>query len=171
MSNATTGATSIINQAIESVVGMINGLSPFATMTRGALGTGNYLSCEIGPTTPEIVFLDKNQYIPIDFTINGKHTDLLTLSDTMNSIHETLTMLREYPNGSKWEIVDITTMTEPQIIGREDNNAWIMASALLVKVATFTPEPSPEPEPEPDPEPDQETDDQEPGPEPAAEQE
>lgn len=160
--------TSIINQAIEAVIGLINGRSPFAIMTRGALGTGNYLSCEIGPTTPEIVFLDKNQYIPIDFTINGKNENLLTLSDTMNGIHEYLTMLREYPNGGNWEIVDITTQTEPQIIYREDNNAWVMASALLVKVATFTPEPTPETEPEPDPEPDQET---EPGTEPAAEQE
>ena len=161
-------ATSIINQAIEAVIRLINGLSPFATMTRGALGTGNYLSCEIGPTTPEAVFLDKNKYIPVDFTINGKHSNLLTLSDTMNGIHESLTMLREYPAGNNWEIVDITTYTEPQIIYREDNNAWVMASALLVKVATSIPEPSPETEPEPDPEPDQET---EPGTEPAAEQE
>jgi hypothetical protein len=31
-------------------------------------------------------------------------------------------------------------MTEPQVIGRESSNNWIMASALLVKVATYTPE-------------------------------
>lgn len=157
MSEQTTGATSIINQAVEAVAGLINGLSLFATMTRGALGTGNYLSCEIGPTSPEIVFLDKNKYIPIDFTINGKNDDLLTLSDAMNHIHESLTMLREYPSGDNWEIVDISTMTEPQIIAREDNNAWIMASALTVNVYTFiTPEPTPEPDPEPEPADDQE---------------
>ena len=165
MSNTTTGATSIINQVMESVAGLINGLSPalFATMTRGALGTGNYLACEIGPTSPEAVFLDKNKYIPIDFTINGKNTDLLILSDAINRIHEYLTMLREYPSGDNWEIVDISTMTEPQIIAREDNNAWIMASALTVNVYTFTPEPTPEPvppEPEQDPEPEP-ADDQE----------
>lgn len=157
MSEQTTGTTSIINQAVEAVAGLINGLSLFATMTRGALGTGNYLSCEIGPTSPEIVFLDKNKYIPIDFTINGKNDDLLTLSDAMNHIHESLTMLREYPSGDNWEIVDISTMTEPQIIAREDNNAWIMASALTVNVYTFiTPEPTPEPDPEPEPADDQE---------------
>ena len=159
MSEPTTGATSVINQAVEAVAGLINGLSLFAIMTRGALGTGNYLSCEIGPTSPEIVFLDKNKYIPIDFTINGKNDDLLTLSDAMNHIHESLTMLREYPSGDNWEIVDISTMTEPQIIAREDNNAWIMASALTVNVYTFIPEPTPEPvSPEPEPEP---ADDQE----------
>ena len=54
----------------------------------------------------------------------------------MNTIHESLTMATEYPDGYNWEIVDITTLTEPQMVGREDSNEWLMASALLVKVAT-----------------------------------
>ena len=68
--------------------------------------------------------------------INGKHTSLQTLTDAMNLIHESLTMLTSYPSETNWEIVDITTLTEPQVIGREDNNSWMMASALLVKVGT-----------------------------------
>lgn len=142
MSNTATGSTSVLNQATEAVAGLINGLSLFATMTRGALGTGNYIAFEIGPTAPDTVFLNKGQYIPIDFTINVKHINLLTLSDAMNRIHEYLTMLREYPAGNGWEIVDITTTTEPQIIAREDNNAWVMASALAVKVYMHAPEPA-----------------------------
>ena len=131
---------SIINLAIESVIDLIDALGLFATISRGALGTGNGLCCEIGPTSPETVFLDKHQYIPVDLTINGKHNDLQTLSDAMNKIHESLTMAFSYPYGDGWEIVDITTMTEPQIIAREDSNQWIMASALLVKVATLEPD-------------------------------
>ena len=127
---------SIINQAIESVMDLIDALSLFAPITRGALSTGNSLSCEIGPTNPETVWFDKNQYIPIDLTINGKHENLQTLSDSMNLIHESLTMMRTYPNGSGWEIVDIATQTEPQVIGREQDNRWMMASALNVKVET-----------------------------------
>ncbi len=130
---------SIINQAIEAVIGIINGMNLFARMTRGALGTVNSLSCEIGPTTPETVWFDKNQYIPIDLTINGKHNDLQVLSDSMNLIHENLTMMRSYPSGNKWQITDIATLTEPQVIGRENDNRWMMASALLVRVATITP--------------------------------
>lgn len=131
---------SILNQAIEAVMDLIDALSLFAPITRGALGTGDSLSCEIGPTSPETVWLDKNKYIPVDLTINGKHGNLQTLSDSLNLIHENLTMMREYPTGSKWQIVDITTLTEPQVIGREQDNRWIMASALSVKVATFTPD-------------------------------
>ena len=126
----------IINAAVESVMDLIDGLNLFALITRGALGTGNGISCEVGPSGPEAVFLDKNQYIILDLTINGKHTNLQTLSDSMNQIHQELTMLHEYPSGEDWNIVDITTLTEPQIIGREDNNSWMMASALNVKVET-----------------------------------
>ena len=130
---------SIINQAIEAVAGIINGMGLFAPITRGALGTEESLSCEIGPTTPETVWLDKNQYIPVDLTINGKHSNLQTLSDTMNLIHENLTMRTDYPAGGRWQITDIATQTEPQVIGREQDNRWMMASSLSVRVATFTP--------------------------------
>ena len=129
-------STTVIDQAVEAVAGLINGLSLFSSIYRGALGTGNGLCCEVGPTRPETVFLDKNKYIPVDLTINGKHDNLLTLTEAMNKIHESLTMLKTYPSAASWEIVDITTMTEPQIIGREDSNQYIMASSLFVKVAT-----------------------------------
>ena len=90
-------STSILNQAIEAVMALIDALGLFATITRGALGTGDGITCEIGPSSPEIVWLDKNQYIPIDLTINGKHQNLQTLSDAMNLIHERLTMMFDYP--------------------------------------------------------------------------
>lgn len=130
-------SNSILNQAIEAVMDMIDALSLFAPITRGALSAGNSLSCEIGPTTPETVWLDKNKYIPIDLTINGKHENLQTLSEAMNLIHENLTMSRVYPAGDDWQITDIATQTEPQVIGREQDNKWMMASALSVRVATL----------------------------------
>ena len=147
-------STSRINLAVEAVMDLIDGLDLFALISRGALGTGNGLACEVGPTSPEAVYLDKHQYIPIDLTINGKHDDLELLMDTMNLIHEELTMRRSYPSGNGWQVVDITTMTEPQIIAREDSNQWVMASALLVKMATSAVIPPPDP-PEPPEEPEE----------------
>ena len=138
---------SIINQAVEYVMDLIDALDLYAKISRGALGINEGLCCEIGPTSPETVWLDKNQYIPIDLTINGKYENMETLSDAMNMIHESLTMMTDYPSGDNWQITDIATMSEPQIIGRENGNAWIMASALTVKVATITPDPTPD-EPE-----------------------
>lgn len=130
-------STSIINQALWKVMDLIDALSLYSTISRGALGTGNSLVCEVAPSSPSEVYLDKNQYITVDLTINGKHSDLEVLSDSMNLIHESLTMLKEYPYSENWQIVDIVTLTEPQIIGREENNDWIMASSLGVKVLTM----------------------------------
>ena len=128
---------SIINQAVEAVMDLIDALGLFSPITRGALGTGDGIVCEVGPTSVEIVWMDKNQYIPVDLTINARNSNLQTLSDAMNRIHEALTMRTQYPSGDDWEIVDVSTLTEPQMVGREDSNEWLMASALLVKVATL----------------------------------
>lgn len=126
----------IINQAVEAVMDLIDGLGLFAPIYRGPLGTDNGLCCEIGPTTPDEVYLDKNRYIPIDLTINGKHENLETLSEALNTIDEALTMRTSYPATATWKIVDISTGTEPQLVTREDSNQYVMASALLVKVET-----------------------------------
>ena len=126
-------ATSAINQVMEAVIGLMNATTPFATVTRGALPTGNGLTCEIGPTTPDIIYMDKNIVVPLDVTLNGKHANLMTLSDAMNKIHSSLTRATSYPSAASWQIIDITNQNLPQIIGREQNNEWLMASALSVK--------------------------------------
>ena len=131
-------SSSIINQAVEAVMDLIDALDLYTTISLGALGTGNDLVCGIGPSGADEVYMDKNQFIVLDFTLNGKHTDLQTLSDALNKIHEELTMMHEYPSAEGWQIIDIQTITLPQQIGREDSNAWVMASSLAVKLATYT---------------------------------
>ena len=127
-------STSIINLAIESVMDMIDGLKLYAPITRGALGIGNSLCCEIAPSMPESVFLDKNLYIPLTLAINGKHDDLQTLSDALNNIMDTLSRRTEYTSGNGWQIVDITNGNAPRVIGREDNNTWVMACDIVIKI-------------------------------------
>jgi hypothetical protein len=129
-------SATIIGQAVEAVIRMMNTLGLFATVTRGALPAGAGITCEVGPSVPSEVYLDKNKYIPLDLTINGKNKNLQTLTDAMDKIHEELTFARSYPSGDEWQIVDITTATEPQRIGREENNDWLMASSLTVKIET-----------------------------------
>lgn len=134
--SSVSASTSIINRAVESVMDLIDELGLYSTISRGALGTGNGLACEVAPSATEEVYLDKNQYIVLDLTLNGKHTNLQTLSDTLNGIHESLTFMKSYPSGSDWKILDITTLTEPQVIAREESNSWMMASSLAVKIET-----------------------------------
>ena len=124
--------TSVINEVLEAVIGLMNATNPFSTVTRGALPTGQGITCEIGPTTPLETYMDKNSDIPLDVTLNGKHANLETLSDALNTIHSALTRATQYPEGQRWQIVDITTQTLPDIVDREQNNVWLMASALSV---------------------------------------
>ena len=127
-------STSKINLAVESVITLINAMDNFATMTRGALGISNSLSCEIAPSNAAEVYYDKNAYLTITLALNGKHSNLQTLSDTLNNIMDTLTRKKSYPSGDGWEIVDITNGNLPRVIGREEQNLWLMACDLVVKL-------------------------------------
>jgi hypothetical protein len=132
--NAMPASTSVLNLAIESVMDLIDGLHPFANITRGPLGISDSLSCEIAPSTTESVFMDKESYTPLTLALNGKHSNLQVLSDTLNNIMDTLTRLKSYPTGNGWQIVDITNGNLPRVIGREENNSWVMACDLVVKI-------------------------------------
>jgi hypothetical protein len=125
---------SILNDAVEAVMDMIDGLGLYAQITRGALGIGNSLSCEIAPSVPSEVYMDKESYIPLTLALNGKHDNLQTLSDTLNTIVDNLSSRTEYTSGEGWQIVDISAGNLPRIIGREDNNQWLMAGDLTVKI-------------------------------------
>ena len=127
-------STSVLNLAIEAVMTEIDKLHSYSPITRGAMGTGNGLACEIAPSNTETVFMDKNSYEPVTLALNGKDFDLRLLSDTINNILDTLSRMKTYPSGDGWEIVDITKGILPRIIGREDNNAWLMAADLVVKI-------------------------------------
>lgn len=133
MSEPTYKATSVINQVLEAVIAMMQATKPFATITRGALPTAQGITCEIGPSTVQTTYMDKNTFVPLDVTINGKHPNLMTLSDALNKIHSSLTRAREYPSAASWQITDIENLNLPQVIGREQNNDWLMASSLSVK--------------------------------------
>jgi hypothetical protein len=127
----------VIDAAIDATIAMMNALNPFASVTRGALPTGNGIVCEISPTSNAEIYLDKGARIPIDLTLNGKHKNLQTLSNTLNEIHDALTKIHDpaqYPSGTGWKIVDMWTSVYPRIIGRENDNKWIMASSLTVNL-------------------------------------
>lgn len=129
-------SSSIVNQAVESVMDVIDSMGNFSLIRRGALGTEPGLVCEVSPSTVDAVFMDKNSYIFLDLTLNGKHSNLETLSDTLNNISDYLTRLKAYGSGNGWEIVDITkgSPSEASVIEREQNGFWVMASGLIIKL-------------------------------------
>ena len=129
-----TGAASWLNAAIESVMDLIDALGNYATITRGALGIGNGICCEIAPSSAQEVYLDKNAYFSITLALNAKHNDLQTVSDTLNGIMDSLTRRTEYPTGTGFQIVDITNVMMPHVIGRDDKNLWLMACDIGIQI-------------------------------------
>lgn len=127
-------ATSALGQAVEAVIGLMNATHPFAAVTRGALPTGTGLTCEPAMGGLVELHMDKNTVVPLHVVLNGKHHDMRVLSDAMNGIHSALTRAKAYPSGESWQIVDIENYSIPSVIGREDNNDWLMAGTLLVKI-------------------------------------
>lgn len=125
-------ANSAVNQVVEAVIGLMNDQHPYAAVTRGALPVGAGIAVEIDPTMPEAMHMDKNTVIPLDVVINAKHPNYLILTDTLIGIHAALTRATSYPVSGAWQIIDINTYTLPRIIGREQNNDWLAASALRV---------------------------------------
>ena len=124
---------STINAVIAAVIGLMNATHPFATVTRGALPTGPGITCESDPSSFAQLHMDKNSTVSLGLVLNGKHGNLKTLSDGLNDIHSALTRAKAYPSGESWQIIDILEYSTPRIIGRDDNNKWIMASSLHIK--------------------------------------
>jgi hypothetical protein len=127
-------AQNAILEAIEDVIAMCNEAQAMATVRRGALATGAGITCEIGPSVPDTHFMNKDIVVPVDLTFNGKSDNLKTVLQAMDDIHYNLTRRTVYPAGVGWEIVDIVDATLPQVIGREPNNDWLLASSVTVRL-------------------------------------
>lgn len=125
---------SIVNDVLEVVLQLINSLGLFKPAILGPLTPEPGIAVMLGPSNPETVYMSKDAYLYLDITLNGRHSNLWLLTGDMNRIHSGLTRAKKYAEGQGWEIVDITTQTLPQVIDREPNNDWLMASSLIVKV-------------------------------------
>lgn len=98
----------------------------------GAMPPHNGIAAQISTGATDTTFLNKGLEIGLSVILNGKHEDQLTALDTLNKIHQSLTMTKEYPKFDSFQIVDIRTDSYPNYIGREDNE-YLYGSALRVR--------------------------------------
>lgn len=126
---------SVTNAVVESVMDMVDSLDLFPDITRGALGTSEGITCEVATSSVDSVFLDKNALVFLDLTFNAKSANLETLSNNLSTLMDFLTRKTTYTSGNGWQIVDISHGSPPlpTIIGRSEENLWIMACAVIVK--------------------------------------
>ena len=80
--------------------------------------------------------LDKGQVVRMDCILNGKGADAGAGNDALWDIHQILTKLTalEYPQSDDWQIMDISTIAYPSLIGREEGTMqWIYGSSIEIK--------------------------------------
>lgn len=123
---------SIVDEVMEAVIALAQATGPFAVIRRGPLDVGNAIGMELGPSGPESIFLTKNTVNALDVVLNGKHADMAVLSAALNRIHHRLTRAKAYPTARGWQMTNIRTTSLPRLIGREEDNSWLMGSALSV---------------------------------------
>lgn len=114
------------------VIRLAQETGPFATIRRGALPPDNGICMEIATGAPETTFLDRRSVLSISVVLNGKHSNLATLSSALCTIHHHLAHLNDYPITEAWQMLSITTEIIPHQIGRESNGQWLFGSALTV---------------------------------------
>lgn len=125
--------TSIFNTILLSVIQMASTIDLYSPIVIGALPADNGISCAISTGSPVSVFQDKSMTYQIDVVLNGKHSDQQTVSDTLNNIHIALTQTKNYPNAADFQITDISTVSLPSYLDREENKQYLYGSSLTVK--------------------------------------
>jgi hypothetical protein len=125
-----------ILQAVRTLA--ISLATPYTTIEHGAMPPNNGLAMYLGPGTIDQRHLDKGGLQSLTVALNGKHEQLSTVIGALSAIHSGLMLMRNYPRGTGWEIVDIETATPPNYLDREASGTqqWLYGSLLRVTFYT-----------------------------------
>lgn len=85
-------------------------------------------------SNPTEVYMSKDSYNSMTVLLNGKNIDQQAIATTLNAIHHYFNKLKQnqIPAGENTQIINIQTVSSPELIGVEENGQWIYASSLTV---------------------------------------
>lgn len=126
---------SFYSMMLDNIIALAEETHPYAQIVYGSDPPKNGICMIPAGGIPTDTYLDKGNMMTLPVLLNGKHADQRVLLDDLTAIHELLTKRREYDELSTEavQIIDITSMSLPQIIGREQNKQWICGSTLEIK--------------------------------------
>ena len=125
------------NEILDAVIDMAQATNPYADITIGALPVKNGISMAYATGAPESTFWTKGMPYQMSVVLNGKHSNAQTVSDALNAIHLALTQTKTYPQTSKYQITNISTISTPSYLGREEENQILYGSSLRVSVFIY----------------------------------
>lgn len=125
---------SFIGDLMDKIVTAAETTGPYANIVFGSDPPLNGI-CMIqnGGYMPE-QHLDRNAMFSLPVLLNGKHQNQQTVLDALTAIHAVLVKRDDYNDVSTddVQVVNITTTAAPSVIGREQNNQWIIGSSFDV---------------------------------------
>ena len=127
---------SFLYEMFDKIIRAAEETQPFARIVYGSDPPQNGI-CMIPSTgPPEYTNLDKGMRLNLSVVLNGKNEDQRLLLDDLTCIHEVLTKRRDYKDLSTEaiQVVNISSVSLPTIIGREQNKQWICGSQLEVTI-------------------------------------
>lgn len=123
---------STFNDVLIQVIEMAEQTNPYATIVIDTTPPFNGIAMGYSTGSPSDTHFDKGMIISQNIMVNAKHTDKEVAFDTVARIHAYLTKLLKYPNNDDFQIINISTVTIPTLIDREDNKSYIIGSTIQV---------------------------------------
>ena len=124
---------SVLNDILLAVIGLAQATEPYAAIVVGALPADNGITMTYGAGGVDTTFMTKGICYDLDIALNGKHSNAQTVSDALNNIHQALTQATSYPRTENYQITDISTISTPSYLDREQNSQILYGSSLRVK--------------------------------------
>lgn len=126
---------SFYSELIDNIAQKAEDTEPFNTIVYGSDPPINGICMIPTGVGPMDTHLNKGMIYDLPVVLNGKNSDQELLLNDLTKIHEALTRRTEYSDISTaaCQVVDISTMALPSIIGREQNNQWVCGSSFNVK--------------------------------------
>ena len=122
---------SVYTDVLDAVVGLINDMNPYSKVVIGSMPPHNGISIA-WTSSSNNEFFTKRAAVEMTAVLNGKHTKQKTVADGLGKIHTGLSMRKQYPSAENYQITNISTISAPTYLGREENNDWLYGSSLRV---------------------------------------
>lgn len=127
---------SFINEMLDNIIRAAEETRPYAQIVYGSDPPQNGICMIPLGGMPEDTYLDKGMRMTLPVVLNGKNENQRLLLDDLTLIHEVLTKRRDYRDLSTEaiQVVNISSVSLPTIIGREQNKQWICGSQLEIAI-------------------------------------
>lgn len=115
----------------------VNNLHLFSAANVGALPASGGISIQLGPGAPTDEYLNRGSKNELYFSVNAKNTNQLTALAALEAVHKYFTQLKEYPPGTDYQILNISTGTTPNFLGIEGVEKYYLFGSIL-RVTFYT---------------------------------